>query len=107
MGTSQMQTSEIDVFHTNAATRSRAHVAYASYLRRAMDILDVSRNSSNQEIDTLIDKFIAAHTASQDHCPSELLEAKHQLNSLHKLIKDLSETVKSTEGEIQGFEEKK
>jgi len=69
--------------------------------------LERSRNASNQELETLIDSFIAAHTASDDHCPAELMEAKHQLNDLHSSILNLANSVKALENELQQNEQKK
>lgn len=83
------------------AARSGMYVAHQAYLRRALQVAEAGRNASNNELDTLITNFIEAHTASEDHCPAELLEAKHQLNSLHQMIlTDLAGKVNSTEAKI-------
>lgn len=104
---SHLQKGKADIAGVSSISSSRSYTAYASYLRRAVDVLELSRNASNQELDKLVDQFIAAHTASTDHCPAELMEAKHQLNTLHKMIKDIADNVKTLEDEIQQSEQKK
>merc|ERR1719375_2506431 len=82
--TSVLQKSEQTVY--SYAARSRMYVAHQAYVRRALERAEASRNASNAELESLIDRFIAAHTSSEDHCPAELMEAKHQLNALHQEI---------------------
>lgn len=83
------------------------HAAYRAHLQQKVDALEVAKNASSQELEKLIDQFIAAHVASTDHCPAELMEAKHQLNDLHNQIKDLADLVKTIEEQIQEAENKK
>lgn len=45
----------------------------------------------------LVDKFIDSQSNSEDACHAQLLEAKHQLNSLRELVTDLVEEVNTTE----------
>merc|ERR1712224_1006945 len=45
----------------------------------------------------LVDRFIDSQSNSEDACHAQLLEAKHQLNSLRELVTDLVEEVNTTE----------
>jgi hypothetical protein len=83
------------------AARSRMYTAHQAYLRRSMQAAELHWNASNKELDKLVEKFIQQHTASEDKCPALLLEAKHQLNTLHQLIlNELAGRVNTSEGDI-------
>jgi len=77
--------------------RTKRNKAYLSLLSRSMAGLEESRNTSIKE---LVDKFISQQSGSQDACASQLMEAKHQLNQIHKYVNDLSVTVNATERAI-------
>jgi len=40
------------------------------------------------------------HAADADKCPAKLMEAKHQMNNLHKAINDLADLINTTEGDL-------
>merc|ERR1719183_2241700 len=65
-----------------------------------MTALSQSRNVSNAELDNLISRFIDHHAADEDKCPARLMEAKHQLNDLHKAIQDLADLINTTESDV-------
>merc|ERR1719272_804981 len=68
-------------------------------MRRAMATL--KDPSGNSELDNLIFQFMAGQSSSQDACPAKLLEAKHQLNSLHKHMYSVAYEINSTSKEVQ------
>lgn len=81
--------------------RSRSHAAYSAFMWRSVAVMEASRNNSNSELDGLITRFIEGHTSSEDSCPPKLMEAKHQLNQLHKEIIDLANQINNTEADVQ------
>merc|ERR1719359_2044641 len=72
-----------------------------AFMWRKVAVMEASRNASNSELDSLISRFIEEHTTSEDTCPPKLLEAKHQLNQLHKEILDLADLVNNTEAAVE------
>jgi len=89
---------------THSAGTSRArraqHAVFAGTLHRSMSELSKSQNVSNKELDSLITRFINHHAADEDKCPARLMEAKHQLNDLHKAIMDLADLINTTETDV-------
>jgi chromosome segregation ATPase len=98
---SHLQKGKANVVEGSATATIRTYRAYAGYLRRAVDKLEAGRNASNDELNAVIDQFIAAHTGPADSCPARLMEAKHQLNDLHKMITDLAALEKSIMDQIE------
>merc|ERR1719343_249505 len=62
-----------------------------------MKLEAASLSPSNDELDHLIQNFIDNQQADADHCPAQLLEAKHQLNTLHTTTVDIAWEVNNTE----------
>lgn len=87
------------VAHRQSVSNAR-HAVFAGGLHRAMAELQKSRNVSNTELDNLISRFIDHHAADEDKCPARLMEAKHQLNDLHKAIQDLADLINTTESDV-------
>lgn len=58
---------------------------------------DKSQDGKVSTFEELVDRFIDSQSNSEDACHAQLLEAKHQLNSLRELVTDLVEEVNTTE----------
>jgi len=80
---------------------ARTYAAHRLALVRAVVAMEASRNVSNSELDDLISQFIDHQAASQDKCPSQLLETKHQLNSLHGELISIASEINTTEVQLQ------
>jgi len=88
---------------TEARSKAHAGASHATFvggLHRALTGLEISRNVSNTELDNLITRFMNHHAADADKCPAKLMEAKHQMNNLHKAINDLADLINTTEGDL-------
>jgi hypothetical protein len=85
---------------SRARLMAKKYQAHNRLLREAVAELDAVQNSSNDELDKLISSFIANNEPEKDHCPSRLLESKHQLNVLLTTIRDLSWELNTTEVDI-------
>merc|ERR1719335_2068289 len=59
--------------------------------------VNVSRNPSQTELNTMMQHFSDNEAASQDKCPALLLEAKHQLNVIKEHIHELAIEINATE----------
>jgi len=87
-----------------AAKAQREYKEFAAHrgaVRRAVDAANETYGPTNEELDNLITHFIDHKAASQDKCPSLLLEAKHQWNALHVHLHELAVEFNSTEMSIQ------
>lgn len=84
-----------------ASALSEEYSAHGSELHRAVGVMNASATPSNNELDHLISGFIDRQAASQDKCPAQLLQVKHQMNTLHTHVVDLSSQVNATEVQIQ------
>ena len=62
--------------------------------------LQDSDGPSKDELDDFIADFIDKQAASQDKCPSQLMEAKHDLKQLHEEVHDLAAQAKATKIQI-------
>jgi len=111
---SHMMTSRVDSrARASMAVDSRASMgsqamqwlAYRGNLPGVLAQLESSRLTANGQLEELIDKFIAKQSGSDDACHSQLLEAKHQLNSLHQHVHDLSMEVNATDHEVTALNE--
>lgn len=106
-----------DVEDAGGNTKSQAHRVNLSMLSDRREMMarmeaqlvkvtmaiaegQASRNASNTELDALIDNFINKQQESQDRCPAQLYEARHQLNQLHELLLNLATRINSTEVQI-------
>ena len=91
--------SDSELLEREMAT-SKQYKAHVMLLRRAMMALQDSDGPSNNELDGFIADFIDKQAASQDKCPSQLMDAKHDLKQLHVEVHDLVAQVKATEIQI-------
>merc|ERR1719343_293729 len=76
---------------------------YAVHNKRLVDVVNqasASIGKSNNELDDLISQFIYNQQKDTDHCPAQLLEAKHQLNVLLTSMVDISWSVNTTEVQL-------
>lgn len=80
-------------------------LAYRGSLPGILAQLESSRLTANGQLEDMIDKFIAKQSGSDDACHSQLLEAKHQLNSLHSHVHDLSMEVNATDHQVTALNE--
>merc|ERR1719236_99449 len=80
-------------------------LAYRGILPEVLAQLENSRLAVNGQLEDMIDKFIAKQSGSDDACHSQLLEAKHQLNSLHSHVHDLSMEVNATDHQVTALNE--
>jgi hypothetical protein len=80
--------------------RRAQHAIFAGGLHRSLAELGKSQNVSNKELDNLITRFINHHAADEDKCPARLMEAKHQLNDLHKAIQELADLINTAETDV-------
>jgi len=76
-------------------------VAAERMLRRAMDKVNESGPAPENELDLLIFNLMQGQSNSQDACPAKLLEAKHQLNSLHKHMYAVAYEINHTSLEVK------
>merc|ERR1719440_2548194 len=70
-------------------------------MNQAMFAQRRKRRNVTADIETAIDSFIDAQTATGDHCHSQLLDAKEHLHDLHQAIDDLAGQTNATETEVQ------
>lgn len=85
---------------TRSRARSQSCKAHLAYMERKVHGLERAHNVSNENMDQLINGFISKQSGSQDACSSQLMEAKHQMNQLHKYVTDLVVEVNTTERAI-------
>jgi len=72
----------------------------SAMLKKTMAELQDPSQSSN-ELDQLITEFMNSQGSSQDRCPAKLLEAKHQLNQLHKHMYSVAWEINSTQTQLK------
>merc|ERR1719236_300031 len=80
--------------------RARSCKAHLAILSRKATGLEHAHNVSDKKIDEIVKGFISKQSGSQDACSSQLMEAKHQLNQIHKYVSDLVVQVNTTERAI-------
>jgi len=81
-----------------AALMGKQAAAAGIMLDRAMRKLSADPQN---ELDSLIFNFMASNADSQDACPAKLLEAKHQLNTLHKHMYAVAYEINTTSSEVR------
>merc|ERR1740138_1759998 len=69
-------------------------------LTKALFAANASVPPSEMELDNMMQAFSDHQAASQDKCPSLLLEAKHQLNVIHEHIHELAIEINVTESSL-------
>jgi len=98
------ETENMNALRQRSMARTKSCKAYLGLLRRSFAGLELSRNTSNQQLDKLVDGFISQQSGSQDSCASQLMEAKHQLNQIHQYVTDLGVQVNATERAIMALD---
>ena len=79
---------------------SKQYKAHVLLLRRTRLAVQDSDGPSNDELDGFIADFIDKQAASQDKCPSQLMEAKHDLKQFPVEVHDLAAQANATEIQI-------
>lgn len=102
VGSSEFQ--RIETIKRRSVARSKSYMAHFALLGRATRYLELSRNISNKKLDEVVDGFISGQSGAADAASSQLMEAKHQLNQLHKYVIDLSMQVNATEKAIMALD---
>merc|ERR1719386_55240 len=96
--TSMMQ---LDRRRGETVLRTRAFASHRSSLDDAVNAIKDSGSNATKQLEEMVKRFVAKQAGSEDACHSQLLEAKHQLNQLHKHIEDLALGVNVTEEAIE------
>jgi len=95
-----MSDQERQAVRARAVTMGKQAVAVQTMLRRAMNAVNGTPGAQN-ELDQLIVNLIGGQTTSEDKCPAQLLEAKHQLNQLHKHMYAVAYEINHTSLEVK------
>merc|ERR1712217_373893 len=87
-----------------AKSKALMYSSHLESLKTAVSKMTASQGPSNGELENIMQQFINQQSGSQDHCPSLLLEAKHQLNELHVHIHELAIEINTTEASARSEE---
>lgn len=74
--------------------------AHSVALLRQEDRLKKAMAAADDELDKMIDNFISQQGESEDHCSSQLVQAKQELHSLHKHTTEVVVEVHKLEEDI-------
>jgi predicted nuclease with TOPRIM domain len=86
---------------------SAQYAAHRVLLRRAISrltsvkVATVTMRPGNQQVDNMVSNMLDGQSVSEDHCPTELAGAQHDLTVLHQNIEDLASQVNASEAQIQ------